>query len=192
MRIFGAIGLNGSGKDEVVKYLHQRYNIPFISIGDIVREMADKKGITPTRENLHRISEEYIWKHGKEYFVSLVVERIKQNEWQTAGVTGIRTPDDVRYFMEQFDDDFILFHVYVSDPHLRYERTHKRGGRRDPQSYEKFLEQDRTEESLFRISEAIQWADYSLNNDGSIEHLHHEIDRILLEQRWLIDTEEGK
>ena len=90
------------------------------------------------------------------------------------------------------DDDFILFHVYVSDPHLRYERTHKRGGRRDPQSYEKFLEQDRTEESLFRISEAIQWADYSLNNDGSIEHLHHEIDRILLEQRWLIDTEEGK
>ena len=40
MRIIGVVGKNGSGKDEVLKYLRIRYSVPFLSTGDIVREMA--------------------------------------------------------------------------------------------------------------------------------------------------------
>jgi dephospho-CoA kinase len=38
MKIFGAVGLNGSGKDEVVKYPQREYNTPYVSVGDMVRE----------------------------------------------------------------------------------------------------------------------------------------------------------
>jgi len=186
MKIFGAIGLNGSGKDEVVKYLQREYNVSFVSVGDIVREIAREKGVSPTRENLHKISEERIRKFGKEHFMSLIVEGIEKNGWRTAGITGIRTPEDVRHLKSRFGSDFILFHVYVSDTHLRYERIRERAKPRDPKSYDEFLEQERNEESLFRISEAIRQADYSLNNDGSVYALHNKIDIILMEQTLLI------
>lgn len=192
MRIFGATGLNGSGKDEMVKYLQREYNIPYVSVGDMVREMASKNGVPPNRENLHRISKEQINKFGEEHFMRLAVQRIEQSGWETAGITGIRTPEDVRYLKDKFDDDFIVFHVFATDPRIRYERTRKRAQARDPQSYNEFLQQDRTEQNLFGMNQAIKRADYSLNNDESIEHLHDEIDRILLEQNLLIEKEEVK
>ncbi|MFW6102040.1 MAG: AAA family ATPase [Chloroflexota bacterium] len=192
MKVLGVIGRNGSGKDEVVKYLKKKYDVPFVSVGDMVRGIARQRGISPTRENLHQISREQMEKFGKEHFMSLAVERIEQNGWETAGLTGVRTPEDVRYLKHQFDSDFILFHVYVSDSHLRYKRTQKRAKPRDPQSYDEFLEQDRTEETLFGTSEAIKQADYSLNNDKSIKHLHDKIDRILQERKLLIEKEEVK
>lgn len=192
MRVFGVIGRNGSGKDEVVKYLQRRYDVPFVSVGDMVREMARRKGLSLTRENLHRISEGQIQEFGKEHFMDLVIEKIDQNGWQTAGITGVRTPEDVRHLKDYFDGDFILFHVYVSDPRLRYERMRKRAKPRDPENYDEFMKQDKAEESLFRIGDAIQQADYSLSNDESVDHLHSEIDRILVERELLTDKEEVK
>ena len=192
MKVFGVIGRNGSGKDEVVKYLQREYDVPFVSVGDMVREIARRKGVSLTVENLHRISKERIQKFGKEHFMDLVIKKIDQNGWQTAGITGVRTPEDVRHLKGSFNSDFILFHVYVSDPNLRYERIQKRAKERDPQSYDQFLEQDRTEENLFRISKAIEQADYSLDNDKSIEHLHGQTDRILAERELLINKEEAK
>ncbi len=192
MTIVGAIGLNGSGKDEVVKYLQRKYDVPYVSVGDMVREMARKDGISPNRDNLHRISKGQINKFGEGHFMRLAVQRIEQNGWQTAGITGIRTLEDVRYLKDKFDDDFVLFHAFVSDPRIRYERTRKRAQARDPQTYNEFPQQDIAEQNLFEMNQAIRQADYSLNNDESIEHLHDEIDRILLEQNLLIEKEEVK
>ena len=45
VRIIGVIGENGSGKDEVLKYLRTKYNVPFLSTGDIVRGIAAKEGV---------------------------------------------------------------------------------------------------------------------------------------------------
>ena len=39
-KIVGVAGRNGSGKDEVINYLHERCGIVTISAGDIVREIA--------------------------------------------------------------------------------------------------------------------------------------------------------
>jgi len=179
MKIFGAIGLNGSGKDEVVKYLQREYNVSFVSVGDIVREIAREKGVSPTRENLHKISEERIRKFGKEHFMSLIVEGIEKNGWRTAGITGIRTPEDVHYLKNRFNGDFVLLHVFVGDASIRYERTHKRAKARDPQTYHAFLEQDREEEKMFNIDKASSMADYFLDNSKSLENLHRQIDDII-------------
>ena len=179
MRVFGAIGLNGSGKDEVIKYLNKRYGIPFVSLGDMVRQIAAQKGIPPTRGNLHSISGEYIQQFGKDYFMKLVIKQIEENRWEKAGVTGIRTPEDVQVLRDYYENCFVLFHVYVSDPYIRYERTRMRGEQRDPKTYQEFLEQDMKEEELFRVREAVRLADFSLNNEGSRDDLHHKLDAII-------------
>jgi dephospho-CoA kinase len=47
MKVIGVVGLNGSGKDELVDYLHQRCGIPVLSAGDIARDIAAEEGVYP-------------------------------------------------------------------------------------------------------------------------------------------------
>ena len=63
MKVIGVIGLNGSGKDEVVNYLNQHYGIPVLSVGDIAREIAGREGVEPTRDNLDEITRRYFTKY---------------------------------------------------------------------------------------------------------------------------------
>jgi len=179
MKIIGVIGQNGSGKDEVLKYLKAKYHIPFLSTGDMVREIAAKEGKAPTRENLGEISERYFREFGRGCFVKLAAGKIRENNWKVGGITGIRALEDVEALKSGFGSDFILINVYVSDPQERYRRMVKRGEGRDPQSYEQFLRQDAAEEELFHIRSAVPRADYSIANNTTLDGLHSEIDRLV-------------
>ena len=183
MKVIGVIGQNGSGKDEVLKYLRAKYNVPFLSTGDMVREIAAKEGKAPTRENLQEISQRYFREMGNGIFVKLVAENIQRNGWPIGGITGIRSLDDVKILRDSFGKDFILINVYVSNPEMRFRRMLKRGEDRDPHSYAHFLSQDRKEEDLFHIQSAAQYADYSIGNDGSLDKLYREIDRLVTENK---------
>ena len=179
MRIIGVVGQNGSGKDEVLKYLRNKFNIPFLSTGDMVREIARKEGLETTRENLKIISERHFRELGEGCFVKMVVDKIRSNGWQMAGISGIRSMNDVKILREKCGDDFILIDVYVSNPRERYSRMVKRGEERDPQSYEQFMKQDKAEEELFHISEAEKQANYRISNDGTLADMHGAIEKLI-------------
>lgn len=179
MKVIGVVGQNGSGKDEVLKYLDKKYGVPYLATGDMVREIAAKEGLPTTRENLGKISERYFKQYGKGCFVRLLGEKIRQSGQKAMGISGIRSSDDIDILREMFGKDFILIDVYVSDPKERYSRMTKRGQARDPQSYEQFLSQEKEEEAIFHIKEAEQTADYSIANDGALDDLHREIDKLV-------------
>ena len=185
VRIIGAVGQNGSGKDEVLKYLRLKYGVPFLSTGDVVREIAAKERVEPTRENLGKISDRHFREFGKGYFVQLLAEKIRHTGWKVAGISGIRSLDDVFILKDIFDKDFILIDVFITDPHLRFRRITARGEGRDPHSYEQFLQQDTAEEELFSLKEAEHLADYTISNDGTLDDLHREIDRLVAERGLL-------
>lgn len=178
MKIFGTIGRIGAGKDTIVKYLNIIYGVPYLSVGDKVREMLKAEGLALTRANLQSVAEQRLKEHGERYFMNMIIKEIRENDWETAAVTGIRTPADIHALKDEFGHDFILFHVYVNDPLIRYKRLRQRGEPRDPKSYEEFQEQDK-EEKKFGIEEAVAMADYSLPNDGTPEDLHREISKVL-------------
>ncbi len=181
VKVIGAVGQNGSGKDEVLKYLRTRYDVPFLSTGNIVREIAAKEGLEPTRENLGKISDKYFRAFGKGYFVKLLADKIRNSGWKIAGISGIRSLTDVSVLKEIFDKDFILLAVSISDTHVRFARMTKRGEGRDPHSYEQFLQQDQDEEKLFSLKEAESLADYTISNDGTLDDLHCEVDKLVAE-----------
>jgi dephospho-CoA kinase len=185
VKVIGVIGLNGSGKDEVVKHLNQRYGAPLISVGDIVREIAAKEGIESTRENLDTITKRYFSQFGEGYFLKLVVEKIKQNNWKTTGISGIRSPKDIKLLKNAFNNDFVLIHVYITDARTRFERIHRRGSQRDKITFEQFLKEDQVSQDLFHIQDAIKMADYSISNDGTLENMHQEIDKLTAENKLL-------
>jgi len=185
MKVIGAVGQNGSGKDEVLKYLKAACGIHFFSTGDMVRQIATEKGLEATRDNLRAISERWFRERGEGCFVRLLAERIKREENQTAGISGIRSLADVTILRETFGDDFILIRVTMADPRQRYERMVARGEERDPRSYEQFLALDRKEEELFHIEEAGRQAQYTIGNDGTLEDLHRAIDKLLASKGFL-------
>lgn len=175
--ILGAVGKNATGKDYFLEYVAKKYDFPMISIGDIVRELADKEGIEKTRENLHMMSNKYMEKYGQTFFPEQIVKKIKDNKIKNILISGIRPLSDVVTFKEAFGDEFVLVDVKVSDDKIRFARMQVRASARDPQTYEKFMEYDKGEEELFKTSETEAMADFVLYNDGTADEFHAEIDK---------------
>jgi dephospho-CoA kinase len=179
VKVIGVVGEIGSGKDEVLKYLRAKYGVPFISTGDIVRKIAESENIEATRENLEAISLRCFHEFGKGCFIRQAAEEIFDKGWKIAGISGVRSPDDVEIMQGMLGKNFILIRVDISDPQIRFQRILMRNEERDPLTYNQFLEQDKNEENTFHISLTGQKADFILNNDGSVEDLHKQIDALV-------------
>jgi dephospho-CoA kinase len=189
LKVIGVVGLNGSGKDEVLKFLKQKYNVPFISVGDLVREIASKEGLTLTRENLDKITRRYFDKFGQGYFLKQVIERIRQNQWQICGISGVRSPQDVSIIREAFNTDFVLIEVYIGDPKVRFSRIISRGSQRDQLTYEQFLRQDEDSQLLFKIEDTLELADIAISNDGTLTDLHDRIEQVISDNQLFENAE---
>lgn len=170
--VIGVVGRSASGKDELLKYLHQRCDLPIISFGDVVREMAHRRGIKPTRTNLHNLSQEFFDRRGRDYFARKIIDRIEKRDEAAVGLSGIRTPIDVKVLREHFRKDFLLVGVVVGDQHTRFERARQRGSARDPEQYEVFRRRDQEEEEVFHISDTLDCVDLKIWNDSTLEVFH--------------------
>ncbi len=166
--VIAAVGKNGTGKDFFLEYLAKTYDLPMISIGDVVRELATQDGLELTRENLHKTSHKYMSANGQTFFPEQIVKKIKEANVPVYLVSGIRPLSDVKFFKEAFGADFVLVDVVISDDMMRYERMLARGSDRDGGSIEKLREYDQGEEKQFQTSESEKMADYVIKNDGSV------------------------
>jgi dephospho-CoA kinase len=180
MKVIGVVGEIGSGKDELLKYLRARYGVPYISTGDIVRRLAEEKGVEGTRENLEAISRRCFQDIGKGCFVRMAGDEIVKQGWKVAGISGVRTPDDVELLRKTFGKDFTLVRVDIEDPLVRFERVRNRHEERDPLTFEAFQLQDRKEEETFNISRAVAMADCAVDNSGPLSSLHAEIEALVV------------
>lgn len=174
-RVIGAVGKNGSGKDTVLDIIADEYGVPRISMGDIVREIAREKGIEPTRANLNEISRSHFEKHGNDYFIKIVIDRLDEARAPFSVVTGIRTYLDAKTLRDRYDDRFLLINVIVVDDEERLRRARVRGSARDPETIEELREHDAREERIFGIQKAATLATATMTNDGSLDDLKRQV-----------------
>lgn len=185
-KVVGAVGKNGTGKDTVLDMIADKYGVPTISMGDIVREIGREKGIELSRENLNAISAEYFEKHGKDYFIKQVCDRIDASDAPLTLVTGIRTYLDAKTLSDRYHADFSLVNVIVSDDKARLERALARATARDPKTLEEMAAHDAREEKIFGLDKAAELATHTMRNDGSLDDLQGEVDRwVAKEFPWL-------
>ena len=188
-KVVGVVGLNGSGKDALLKYLKERCGLEILSLGDVARELAHLEGVKYSRDKLHEISQKYVDKYGPDFFVKVLIEEIYKKGLDKVGITGIRTSTDLDALKERFGADFLLIHVEVGDPRLRFERLRERGEARDPKTYEDFLIQEKSEKELFQLEEAMGRAEVTVQNAGTLDDFHREIDRLISEQQFFQDLD---
>ena len=170
MRVMGISGMPGSGKS-LVSDIATEMGAIIVSMGDIIREEAQKRGES-TKETAKNLRAEF-----GQYIVSeLTIKKIKKLQEEgienSIIVEGIRSHHEVEMFKESFDD-FIILSIFAN-PQLRFERLNKRMREDDSQEYSEFQKRDETELG-FGIGNVISLSDKLIINESDLESCCAEI-----------------
>ena len=170
----GISGLPGSGKSLVSDIATERGAI-IVSMGDIIREEAKKRGES-TKETAKNLRAE----HGQYIVSQLTIDKIKKLQEDgienTIIVEGIRSPHEVDMFKENFDN-FIILSIFAN-PTLRFERLLKRMREDDSHDYNEFKKRDQMELD-FGIGTVIALSDKIIINESDLESYSEKIDEFL-------------
>jgi cytidylate kinase len=120
LKIIGLAGTNGSGKDTVGHILADKHGYLFISVTDLLRAEAVRRGLSVERENLRMISAEWRREVGLGVLVDKAVSEYERVKDKYAGLVigSMRNPGEA-------DRIHGLGGTMVwidADPRLRYDR----------------------------------------------------------------------
>lgn len=95
-KIIGLSGTNGSGKDTVGHILAEKYGYLFISVTDLLRNEAEKRGLPTERENLRMISAEWRRQAGLGVLIdkALVEYRLVKDQYKGLAIASLRNPGE--------------------------------------------------------------------------------------------------
>ena len=174
MQVMGISGLPGSGKSLVSEIAIKRGAV-IVSMGDIIREEAKKRGQS-TKETAQKLREEF-----GQYIVSeLTIKKVKKLQEEDPEskiiVEGIRSPHEVDMFKENFED-FIILSIFAN-PSLRFERLKLRMREDDSTDYAEFKNRDQMELD-FGIGDVISLSDKIIINESDLESYINKINEFL-------------
>ncbi|WP_296886946.1 nucleoside monophosphate kinase [uncultured Methanobrevibacter sp.] len=176
MRIMGVSGLPGSGKGFVSDIATEK-GAMIVSMGDIIREEAKKRGES-TKETAKNLRKE----HGQCIVAEMTIEKIKKLQEEgfesSILVDGIRSQYEVNLFKKNFDN-FIIVSIFAN-PKLRFERIKSRKREDDTTDYDVFVERDQRELD-FGIGNVISLSDKIIINESDIESFEQKIREFLEE-----------
>lgn len=174
MQIMGISGLPGSGKSLVSQIAIER-GATIVSMGDIIREEAKKRGedSKTTATNLRKEYGKYIV---AELTIKKIKELAKENNENKIIVEGIRSPFEVNMFKKGFDD-FLILSIFAN-PNIRFKRLQNRKREDDSQNYEDFIKRDQMELD-FGIGNVIALSDKIIINESDLKSYTKEINEYL-------------
>ena len=176
MRIIGISGLPGSGKSLVSEIATEKGAI-IVSMGDIIREEAKKRGESTgnTAKNLRK-------EFGQFIVSELTIKKIKKLQEDgiknSIIVEGIRSPHEVDMFKENFKD-FIILSIFAN-PKIRFNRLQQRMREDDSKDYQGFKARDQMELD-FGIGDVISLSDKIIINESNLDSYSQKINEFLEE-----------
>lgn len=176
MQIMGISGMPGSGKGMVSDMASERGAI-IVSMGDIIREEAKKRGES-SKDTAVNLRKEF-----GQYIVSeKTIEKIKRiNEEgndKPIIVEGIRSHHEVEMFKENFEN-FMILSVFAN-PQIRFERLAVRNREDDSTDINEFRRRDENELG-FGIGNVIALSDRIIINESDLESYEEKINEFLEE-----------
>ncbi|HID47355.1 MAG TPA: dephospho-CoA kinase, partial [Methanococcaceae archaeon] len=122
--LIGIAGMPGSGKSAVFQ-VAPKFNIPVVSMGDIVRQETLKRGLELTPENVGNTAVELRKEYGKEGIAVFCLKHIQEKfkDEDIVVIEGIRSMYEVDYFRKHYPLTIVAIH---SSPKTRFKRLKKR------------------------------------------------------------------
>jgi dephospho-CoA kinase len=168
MKVVGVVGMPASGKTEAAEVAREE-GVPVVSMGDVIRKEVERRGLEPTDENMGRVGVELRQEEGDDAVARRCADEIRSKDTPVVVVDGVRSADEADLFREEFGDgdNFVL--VAVEAPfETRLERVRERGRSDDVDAADELRERDERELG-YGMGEAIEEADVTIENDGSLE-----------------------
>lgn len=175
--VLGITGRRGAGKDTTAQYLSKKYGFNTLNFtDDVLAPMLRSMGKRVTRKNLIELAMDMRETfNSKAVLAAFLCERIGRDGYWV--ISGVRFPEEVRYFKSELGGKFKLISVECSAK-KRYERLKKRGTKGEGKmSYTEFLriEEKPTEKEIGKV---MRMANFKLDNNKSKNDLYRQIDKI--------------
>jgi len=182
--IIGLTGSFGSGKGVVTDYLVGKGFKDF-SARELIFEEGERRGLDRSlgRELTIPVANDMRAKGGPA-FIAVELYKKAKGAGGDAVLESFRAVAEVKKLQE-------LGGVVIgvdADPHVRYKRIVSRGSETDDVSFEEWLEHERRESNpddptKQDIFGALKVSDYIVENNGTLEELHKQIDEILEKEK---------
>lgn len=178
MVIIGIVGHPSSGKDTVSHYLASK-SFHHISCGDQLRAEMKKLDLPLDRPSIRQFVTEKRKSIGAFYPVNLILDEITDK----TVISGFRNVAEVQYLKDRFKDTFKL--IAVEAPlQARYQRALLRNREGDNISFTDFKAHEEAEKNTnpesHEVDMVMAQADYTIENNGTLEDLHKKIDELLV------------
>jgi dephospho-CoA kinase len=148
IKIIGISGSNGSGKDTVGHILADQFGYYFISVTDLLRAEARKRGEPVEREVLRTISAEWRREQGLGVLIDKAVEYFKEQsgDYKGLAIASLRNPGEADRVHEL--GGIVLW--LDADPRVRYDRIQANAAARDRaeednKTFEQFVAEEQAE-----------------------------------------------
>ena len=183
-KLIAFVGLAGSGKSSAVDYVSQK-GYPKIYFGGIIYKAMEAAGIEVTWESQEKFREEIRAREGKDFVVKRAVGEAR--DLIEAGqkrilLDGVYTWSEYRILKHEFPGELTVIAI-VTPKNLRYRRMSKRPER--PMQPNEVDQRDWSEIENLEKGGPIAIADYFVQNDGTLENLEKQVDKILEEIDFL-------
>ena len=177
MQVIGTVGLAGSGKGEFAT-VAEELGVPVVTMGDVIRAECRERGLDPA-EHHGEVAKQLREENGPAAVAEASLPHVEDAlaDHDTVLVDGIRSDVEVAAFEERFGDDFTL--VSIEAPfELRKERVTDRGRDRVDADGEGLRERDERELG-FGLGEAMERADRTIENTGTLEAFRAQVREVL-------------
>ncbi|MHA1149609.1 MAG: AAA family ATPase [Promethearchaeota archaeon] len=159
MKVIGFCGYPGSGKSTAIESVKDLGEI--ITMGDVVRNEADKREITHTDKNLGNLAKKLREEGGPNVIAENCVELILSKTCEIIFIDGLRSMDEVKIFRTYWKFPVIAI---IADQKIRFERLVKRGRSDSPKSLEELENRDKREEQ-FGLKEVVKQANIKIDSN---------------------------
>ncbi len=178
VKILAFVGLTGSGKSSAVDYVTAK-GYPKVYFGGVILDEVQRRGLELTQESEQPVREELRATEGKDFVVKRIIKQI--HDLVDAGqhriiADGIYSWTEYKAMRHEFPGELTVVAI-VTPKHLRKQRMAKRPLR--PLTSEQVDQRDWAEIENIEKGGPIAIADYFIHNEGSLEKLHGEIDKVL-------------
>lgn len=176
--VIGLVGETGGGKDTVGDYLKRKYNVH-----DLRFSLPLKKALKFFFESPKKSDQAWLYQAFKERFgediLHVGIRRFIDQHDGVMCINGLRMPKDYD-FVKSFKNGYIIY--ITANQKLRWQRAYCRGEKADDkQCFEDFQSFEVNAETEKAVPEIGAKADFTIQNETSMDHLLGEVDKIMEE-----------
>ena len=172
MKLIITTGMPGAGKEEFLMAASDS-GIPFLRMGDIVREFHAKRSEEDKDLSVGQLANLDRQRYGFDIWAKRAMEKMSGDIFM---IDGCRSMDEVRAY-RNITDDVNIVGIFAS-PATRYERLVRRGRDDAPKNLEEFKERD-DRELGWGLGETMALADRMIINESSLEEFKANVKRLM-------------